>query len=63
MEIKNEDQQVDVTDKQLVALLARLTMSLSIVDCIKQAQIDDESQEYWFTQDTYSTLVRDVEIL
>lgn len=35
MGIRYEDQQEDVVDRQLVAVMARLTISLSIVDPIR----------------------------
>lgn len=60
MEIMYEDQREDVTDRQLIVVTTRLTISPSIIDCIRQTPTIDEFPDQRFTQGTYSALVRDV---
>lgn len=47
--------------KKIVAVMARLIISSSIVDHIKQAQANNESPKQWFTQGSYFGLVRNVD--
>ena len=47
-----------MADRRLVAVLARLTISPTILDRIRVAQADDEQLAQWFSQGTYAGLVR-----
>lgn len=59
MDIQYDDQREDVANEYLVAMLARLTISPTIVDYFRQAQVDDELLEQWFDEGTYSGLIKD----
>lgn len=57
-EILYEDQREAVVDQHLVIVLARLTISLAMANCIKQAKVVDQLPEQWFLQGTHSGLVK-----
>lgn len=61
MGIQLEDHRKDVEDRHLVAVLARLTISPTIVDCMRKTKVDNQLPDQWFTQGTYSRLVKDVD--
>lgn len=48
--IPYEDQREDVVDWHLVAVLARLTISPTMTNCIRQAQAVDQLPEKWYVQ-------------
>lgn len=49
MGIKHGDHEEEVADRHLVAVSARLMISLTIVVHIWQAQVFDQLAEQWFT--------------
>lgn len=61
MGIKYEDQREDVAVQHYVLVLVRLKINLTIVDCFRQAQIDDKLPEQWFAWWTYSDMIKDAD--
>lgn len=52
-----------MANRHLIAILVRLMINSTIMDCIKQAQVDDELPELCLTHGTSSDLVRDTDQL
>ena len=63
MGMRFEDQRADVADRRLVAVMARLTISTTIIDRVRQAQAEDQLPEQWRAQGTYADLARDADDL
>lgn len=59
MGIRYEDEQEDVADRQLKAVMGMLTIRPSIIDHMRQ--VDDELLEQWLTYGTYLGLVIDTD--
>lgn len=59
MGIRYEDEQEDIADRQLKAVMAMLTIRPSIIDHMRQ--VDGELLEQWLTQGTYLGLVIDTD--